>query len=258
MFNLNSWYSVTSSKNMMRVCGAISSVILTMTAVHPTNAFPKLSDPTITSPAQSDEAPALTETDIAMERYLNKLMMAESAGKPTAKNPRSTALGPFQFINSTFLAVVDRDFSDHVDGLNENQILALRTDMEFSRRAAIAFNNDNATYLESRGVKPTFAHMRLSHLLGPAGAAQALRSHPSTRLTKIFSAPVIRANPFMARLTVAGLVERAEREVGTGLWKVSSQVAQAATDFSSVETKPTAVSDDVSEQGNETATTPVE
>jgi hypothetical protein len=62
----------------------------------------------------------------------------------------------------------------------------------------------------------------------------------------------------MARLTVAGLVERAEREVGTGLWKVSSQVAQAATDFSSVETKPTAISDDVSEQGNETATTPVE
>ncbi len=214
-----------------------------MTVTHPTNAFPKLSDPTGLSAAQPDEPPTVNDADVAMERYLDKLMMAESAGKPTAKNPRSTALGPYQFINSTFLAVVDRHFSDEVEGLSDSQILALRTDMEFARRAAIAFNNDNATYLESRGVKPTFAHMRLSHLLGPAGAAQALRSHPSTRLTKIFAQPVIRANPFMARLTVAGLVQRAEREVGAGIWNVTSQVAQAATDLSTVETKETAVED---------------
>lgn len=258
MFNLNSLNIGTSSKNMMRVCGAISSVIFTMTAIHPTNAFPKLSDPTSIPSAQSEEAPALSETDRAMERYLDKLMMAESAGKPTAKNPRSTALGPFQFINSTFLAVVDRHFSDHVEGLNQRQILALRTDMDFSRRAAIAFNNDNARYLESRGIKPTFAHMRISHLLGPAGAAQALRAHPNTQLTKIFSASVIRANPFMARLTVAGLVQRSEREVGPGVWQVTSQVAQAATDFSSVETKATEAANNASEPASETTTLPTE
>lgn len=164
-------------------------------------------------------------------------MMAESGGRLTAKNPRSTALGPYQFINSTFIEVVDRHFSDEVEGLNRSQILALRTDLDFSRRAATAFNNDNAAYLRRRGLKPTFAHLRVSYLLGAPGAAQVLSAKPNTKLTKVLPAAVIKANPFMRKLTVAGLVSRAEREVGVGEWTVSSQVAQAEADLSTSETQ---------------------
>ena len=189
-----------------------------------------------TEPSAADEAP--TGVDEAMNAYLHKLMIAESGGRPTAKNPLSTALGPFQFINSTFLDLVDRHFADEVEGMNRTQILGLRTDMDFSRKAVIIFNNENAAFLQARGIEPTFAHMRLSHLLGAPGAVQALRRSPNTHLTKVFSGGVLRANPFMRRLTVAGLVNRAEREVGTGTWKITSEVAGSESDMSKFETKP--------------------
>ncbi len=204
-----------------------------MAAITPTYAFPKLSDPTSVPTEQpKDQAQPETENETKeaesdIDAYLYKLMMAESAGKAHAKNPRSTALGPYQFINSTFIEVVDRHFSDEVEGMSRSQILALRTDMDFSRRAAIAFNDDNAKYLEKRGVKPTFAHLRLSHLLGPAAAVKVLRAKSNARLTKLLPSPVIRANPFMKRMTVGGLVRWAEREVGIGVWSTPSEIAKS-------------------------------
>ena len=71
-----------------------------------------------------------------MEEYLDRLMAAESGGRLDAKNPRSTALGPFQFIESTFLFVVNEDFPSEVASLTREQVLALRTEIGFSRRAA--------------------------------------------------------------------------------------------------------------------------
>jgi hypothetical protein len=230
-----------SSANIrFRICGLASVLFLSIAAFAPANAFPKLSDPTSSIPSEQSESPAQPDTqseaetesiqqDTAVDKFLDKLMMAESGGRLTAKNPRSTALGPYQFINSTFIEVVDRHFSDEVEGLNRSQILALRTDLDFSRRAATAFNNDNAAYLRRRGLKPTFANLRLSYLLGAPGAAQVLSAKPNTKLTSVLPAAVIKANPFMRKLTVAGLVSRAEREVGIGVWTASSQVAQAET-----------------------------
>jgi hypothetical protein len=151
---------------------------------------------------------------MTLETFLDKLMRAESGGKLKAKNPRSTALGPFQFINSTFLSLVRRHFDDEVEGMTEQEILALRTDPEFSRRAVMVFTNENAEYLKAQGIDVTYPGLRIAHLLGPAGAAQALKAPPSTALPKVFPKAVLRANPFMAKLTVAGLVRRAERELG--------------------------------------------
>ena len=75
----------------------------------------------------------------AFDSFLDHLMRAESNGRNTAANPRSTALGPFQFIKSTFLDVMRRHFSADIAHLNETDILALRTDRGFARRAAAAF-----------------------------------------------------------------------------------------------------------------------
>ena len=249
MFNYRVGSSQSSTCFSVRICGAASVLFLSIAAFTPANAFPKLSDPT-SLPSEQQESPAqpdsqaeaesqdeASEQDASIDKFLDKLMMAESGGRLTAKNPRSSALGPYQFINSTFIEVVDRHFSDEVEGLNRAQILALRTDLDFSRRAATAFNNDNAAYLRRRGLSATFAHLRLSYLLGAPGAAQVLSAKPNTQLTKVLPSAVIRANPFMRRLTVAGLVSRAEREVGVGKWTVSNEVAQAEADFSSSETK---------------------
>lgn len=215
-------------------CMTVSVAFLFTATNPPASAFPKVSDPTSVPAEGEQNGDAKPETEnnskqaeSDIDAYLHRLMMAESAGKPHAKNPRSTALGPYQFINSTFIEVVDRHFSDEVEGMSQSEILALRTDMEFARRAAIAFNDDNAKYLRERGVKPTFAHLRLSHLLGPAAAVKVLRAKSNTQLTKLLPNPVIRANPFMKRMTVARLVSWAEGEVGVGVWSTRSEIAKS-------------------------------
>lgn len=207
----------------------MSVVLLSFLALAPAYAFPKLSDPT-TAPSEEPEKGTegdSTQSEQDIDDYLHRLMMAESAGKAHAKNPRSSALGPYQFINSTFIGVVDRHFAGEVEGMTQSQILALRTDLEFSRRAAIAFNEDNARYLDERGVEPTFAHLRLSHLLGAPTAVKVLRAQPKTQLTKLLSSAVIRANPFMRRMTVGGLVRWSEGEVGVGVWATPSEIAKS-------------------------------
>jgi hypothetical protein len=149
----------------------------------------------------------------SFETFLDRVMGAESAGRSDAKNPRSTALGAFQFIKSTFLEVARRHFPADVAGLSEDQILQLRTDKDFSRRAAAAFSRDNIGQLKQRGLDPTFAHLRLAFLLGAGDAGRLIQAEPQARVAQILAAPVIKANPFMARMTAADLLAKGARDV---------------------------------------------
>lgn len=149
------------------------------------------------------------------ERFLDALMMAESGGKALAKNPRSTALGPFQFIDATFLDIVRRHFATEIANLAPANVLALRTDPAFARRAAAAFARDNADYLIRGQLTATFGNLRLAHLLGPAGAVRVLRAPPQSFVALWVGPTVIAANPFMAGMRVAELITRCEREIAT-------------------------------------------
>jgi hypothetical protein len=148
-----------------------------------------------------------------MAAFLDRLMRAESGGKLTAKNSRSTALGPFQFIDGTFLSVARRHFATETAALTPAQVLALRTDMAFSRRAAEAYTQDNATSLTGAGQAATFQNLRLAYLLGPGGAIKILQADPAVPLPQLLPPSVLQANPFMVSLTAGGLINRAAREV---------------------------------------------
>jgi hypothetical protein len=148
-----------------------------------------------------------------MEEFLDRLMIAESGGNDSARNPLSTATGSFQFIESTFLSVMQRHFPERVDKLDTAAILELRKNREISRDAARAFTRDNATYLAAAGHKPTFPHLRLAFLLGAGGATNILDAKPDTPLVSLLSTIVIRANPWMARHTAKSLIARAARDV---------------------------------------------
>src|SRR5262245_17181371 len=148
-----------------------------------------------------------------MEEFLDRLMAAESGGRLYKKNPRSTALGPFQFIESTFLFVVRRHFPSEVTGLSERQVLALRTDMAFSRRAAAAYVNDLMSALKDSGLPVTAANVRLAFLVGPFAAVRVLRTRPNQPLRRVLSAEAIAANPFMSGATVAMLIRKAATDV---------------------------------------------
>src|SRR5262245_48753355 len=172
-------------------------------------------EPSAAQPPPSAEklVPAAAADRSAFDMFLDRLMRAESAGRDTAANPRSTALGPFQFIKSTFLDVMRRHFAADVAHLSETAILALRTDRGFARRAAEAFSRDNMAFLADKGLRPTFGHLRLAFLLGPSAAAKVMQAAPTKPVSHILDGGVIVANPFMRGMTAGDLVARATRDV---------------------------------------------
>ena len=161
-----------------------------------------------TTAATSTTAPAMT-----MDTFLDRLMMAESGGNVFANNPRSTALGPYQFIAATWLEIVNASFADKTAKLKPKEILDLRTEPVFARQVATAYSQSNAAYLVANGAKATFPNLRLAFLVGPRGAARVLAAKPETPVATLLGPVVINANPFMSGMTAAGLISRAERDI---------------------------------------------
>jgi hypothetical protein len=162
--------------------------------------------------AKGAEKKALAQA-FPMEEFLDRLMAAESGGRLDAKNPRSTALGPFQFIESTFLFVVNIYFQSEVASLTREQVLALRTDMAFSRRTAGAYSNHLISVLKNEGLSATAANVRLAFLVGPDAAVRLLKAPPDQPLHEALSSDAIAANPSMAGGTIANLVRKAAADV---------------------------------------------
>lgn len=160
-----------------------------------------------------DRQDAASADGLTMEVFLDRLMRAESGGRTNARNPRSTALGPFQFIASTWLMIANKHFTKETEGLRVDQVLALRTDMALSRRAAQIYTHQNAAYLLAQGHKATYPNLRLAFLVGPGAAVRVLAAPADTAAGKLLGGSVIAANPFMGRLTAGGLITRAARDI---------------------------------------------
>jgi hypothetical protein len=167
-------------------------------------------------PADLRKGPELADgvADAAFETFLDRLMHAESNGQDHAANPRSTALGPFQFIKSTFIEVARRHFAAEVESLSDDAVLVLRTNRAFARRAAAAFCKDNLAILSEAGLNPTFGHLRLAFLVGPSAAVRVLQAEPAASVADILGSAVVAANPFMRGMNAADLIARAARDVG--------------------------------------------
>jgi hypothetical protein len=144
--------------------------------------------------------------------FLDRLMQAESGGRLDAKNPRSSALGPFQFIQSTFHHIVMRYLPELAEGKTYPEIQQLRTDLEASRLAALIYTRENAAYLNERGVAPEPGFLRLAFLLGPNGAAKVIAAEPKTPVSDLLSSAAVDANPFMRNMSAEQLIDRAKRE----------------------------------------------
>ena len=166
----------------------------------------------MTAPAKGGEKKALPQA-FPMEEFLDRLMAAESGGRLDAKNPRSTALGPFQFIKSTFLFVVNKYFPSEVANLTREQILALRTDMAFSRRTAGVYSNYLISALKNEGLPATTVNVRLAFLVGPDAAIRLLKAPPDQPLNEALSAEAIAANPYMSGATIANFVRKAAADM---------------------------------------------
>jgi hypothetical protein len=163
--------------------------------------------------AMPPQVPPLTPGDMTMETFLDRLMLAESGGRDTAANPRSSAVGPFQFITATFLDVVRRHFADETAAMTPAALLALRTDRAFARRAAEAYTRDNALLLAAAGLSPTWPHLRLAFFAGGDGAVRVLKAEPDTPVASVLGRAAVAANPFMSAMSTRELIARAARDL---------------------------------------------
>lgn len=139
---------------------------------------------------------------------------AESGGNPNARNPYSSATGLGQFTDSTWLSTVRAHRPDLFQRHDPQQILAMRTNPELSREMVGHLARDNADYLRRQGIEPSPGNIYLAHFAGPKGAASILGASDSAPASSIMSPEAMRANPFLANMTVADLKAWASKKVG--------------------------------------------
>lgn len=164
-------------------------------------------------PVEANPVAATAPPAMTLETFLDRLMMAESGGQDAARNPRSTAVGPFQFIEQAFLDVVRRHFAEETMSLSTMALLKLREDRPFARRAAEAYTKDNAAHLAREGLPTSFNNLRLAYLAGATGAVRLLRAPPQTKVSTLLSSAAISANPFMAQMSAEELIAKCARDL---------------------------------------------
>ena len=132
--------------------------------------------------------------------YLFQLAKRESNLNPEARAATSSAYGLFQFIDETWLNLIDQ-YNDQVNlptgpstasaALSKNEdaaVLALRADPAISVRMASILTDQNERILEeSLGRMPTPAELYFAHFMGPSGATKLIKAEGSEIAADLFS-----------------------------------------------------------------------
>jgi hypothetical protein len=149
--------------------------------------------------------------------YLLQTAIRESSLNPEAKASSSSAVGLFQFLDSTWLQVMKEQgprlgYQSYADAISVNsdgdyvvhdkamrrEILALREDPQVAADMAAAFTQSNGAYLEGKfGKHPSPGELYIAHFLGPQGAEKLFRAgldNPDQLAAKLFPRQA-RANP---------------------------------------------------------------
>jgi nitrous oxide reductase accessory protein NosL len=148
------------------------------------------------------------------ESFADKVVNVESGGDPYAKNPRSTATGPGQFIESTWIDQINKIKPELAAGKTREEVLQLRTDPGLSREMTEAYGNENARILSERGVPVNEATKYLAHFAGPGGAVAIMTSAPETPAAQLLGRHVVEANPFLENMTAKDIQGWATRKMG--------------------------------------------
>ena len=139
-----------------------------------------------------------------------------NAAEGTGQNPRSSAVGTGQFIDSTWLSVTKKYAPEAVAGKSDAEILAMRSDKELGRRMITAYRQENAGELRAAGLPDTDANGYLSHWFGPKGAIGLLKADPSAPVASVLGQAVVDANPNIRGKTVGDVVGMVQRKMGDG------------------------------------------
>lgn len=157
---------------------------------------------------------------------VDSIISAESGGDPTAKNPMSSASGPSQFIDSTWLSTIKQHRPDLAQNMSDADLLALKSDPQLSRDMTAAYAADNGAILSKAGLPVTPGTTYLAHFAGPQGAVKVLNADPNASVGDVLGTAAVNANPFLRGMTAGDLKAWADRKMGGQVQTAAAQPAQ--------------------------------
>lgn len=142
----------------------------------------------------------------------------------TGDNPNSTAVGKYQFLDSTLrqhilIAAPDSQVAQDLAGMRrgspeEKALLnSIKTTGSQETDAILdaafdSFTAANTRSLIRAGIQPTPMALYAAHHFGPAGARKMLTAPLDTPVSKVFSNEVLAANPYLKQAgTVGGVIQ---------------------------------------------------
>ncbi len=159
----------------------------------------------------------------AVNAVVERIIGIESNGNPNAKNNRSSATGLGQFLNETWLDLIRTYRPDLIRGHSESETLELRREARLAREITTRFVERNAAMLRQRGLPVTAGTIYLPHFAGGAGAVAILSAPENADAALVMATAdatgrtkreqIVKANPFLERLTVADLKIWADRKM---------------------------------------------
>ncbi len=158
---------------------------------------------------------ARSSTEILSDAFIDHIVDIESGGRADAENTNSSALGPGQFIKSTWLQIVAKHRPHWAVGLDQRDILDKRKHPATARWAIRMYAEANIPVLQRAGVEASASALYLSHMLDGAVAAKLYRAAPNTPLKDIVGLAAYRANrTLMCGKKAKDLIAWAERKLG--------------------------------------------
>lgn len=145
---------------------------------------------------------------------IDSIIGVESGGDPNAKNPRSSASGLGQFIDSTWLNTIKSARPDLAQGKSDAELLTLKTDPQLSRQMTEAYAAQNGQILQGAGYDATPGSTYLAHFAGPQGALKVLGSDPTVPVSALLGDAAVKANPFLMGMTAGDLRAWADKKMG--------------------------------------------
>jgi hypothetical protein len=159
----------------------------------------------------------------AISAVVERIIATESNGDPDLKDSHSSAAGPSQFLDDTWLELIRQYRPDLTKGRSESETLELRREANLAHEITMRFVERNAAILKHRGLPVTAGAIYLAHFAGPAGAVAILSASENADAALVMASAdttgrtkrdqLIKANPFLEHYTVADLKVWADRKM---------------------------------------------
>lgn len=158
----------------------------------------------------------------AVDSVVNRILTVESGGRDV-KNRHSSAAGPAQFLDDTWLEMIRAYRPDLMKDHTRAQLLKLRNEPRLAHEIAVRFAERNAALLHRRGLPLTAGTLYLAHFAGAAGAAALLKAPPHADAAGVMAMAdssgktsrekIVKANPFLDDFTVSDIQQWADRKM---------------------------------------------